>query len=73
MEGPMEKDVEEVDAEMDMGEAPSTRNLAPEQALVPLATMLVIAGIWAGGQGNQLAKPAISLRARGNAPAIQAE
>ena len=45
MEGPIEKDVEEADAEMDVGEAPPTGVLAPEQAPAPPATMLVTAGI----------------------------
>ena len=49
MEGPMEEDVDEVDEEMDMGEAPPTRESASEQALAPPVTLLVIAGIWAGG------------------------
>ena len=34
----MEEDVEEVDKEMDVGEAPPTGDLAPEQAPVPPAT-----------------------------------
>ena len=34
MEGPIEEDVEEADAEMDMVEAPPTGNLAPEQVPV---------------------------------------
>ena len=45
MEGLMEEGFEEVDAEMDVGEAPPTADLAPEQALVPPATMLVTVGI----------------------------
>ena len=45
MEGPMEEDFEEADAEMDVGDAPPTGDLAPEQALLPPATMLVTAGI----------------------------
>ena len=45
MEGPMEEDIEEADAEMDMGEAPPTGDLAPEQAPVLLVTMLAMAGI----------------------------
>ena len=44
----MEEDVEEVDTEMDMGEAPPTGDSAPEQVPAPLATMLAMAGIWAG-------------------------
>ena len=32
----MKEDVKEVDTEMDMGEAPPTEELVPEQALVPL-------------------------------------
>ena len=65
----MEEDVEEVDAEMDMGEAPPTRNSAPEQAPALLATMLAMAGIWAGGPSGQVAEPGVSSRARGKAPA----
>ena len=34
----MEEDVEEADKEMDVGEAPPTRDLAPKQALPPPAT-----------------------------------
>ena len=30
MKGPMEEDVEEADAEMDMGEVPPTGDLVPE-------------------------------------------
>ena len=73
MEGPIEEDVEEVDAEMDVGEAPPTGDLAPEQAPAPPATMLAMASIWAGGQDNQVAGPGISSRARGKVPATQAE
>ena len=69
----MEEDVEEVDKEMDMGEVPPTRDSAPEQAPVPPATWLVVAGIWAGGQGDQEAGPAVSSRAWGKAPTIQME
>ena len=42
----MEEDVEEADAEIDVGEAPPTGDLAPEQAPAPPATMLATAGIW---------------------------
>ena len=73
MEGPMEEDVEEADTEMDLGEAPPTGDSVPEQASAPLATMLVMAGIWAGGQDDQVAGPGVSLRARGKAPTGQAE
>ena len=38
VEGPMKEDVEEVDAEMDVGEAPPTEDSALVQALVPPAT-----------------------------------
>ena len=38
MEGPMEEDVEDVDKEIDVGEALPTRELVPEQAPVLLAT-----------------------------------
>ena len=44
MEGPMEEDVDEVD----IGEAP-TRDLVPKQVPVLPATLLAMAGIWAGG------------------------
>ena len=69
----MEEDVKEVDEEMDVGEVPPTRDLAPEQVLVLLATLLVMAGIWAGGQGDQVARPGVSSRAQGKAPTIQVE
>ena len=49
MEGPMEEDVEEADKEMDVGEAPPTRELVPEQAPVPPATLLVQHGWNLGG------------------------
>ena len=45
----MEEDVEEADKEIDMGEAPSTRYLALKKAMVPLVTLLLMAGIWADG------------------------
>ena len=73
MEGPMEEDVEEVDTEMDMGEVPPTGVLVPEQAPAPPATMLAMAGIWAGGPSGQVAEPGVSSRAWGKAPAGQAE
>ena len=69
----MEEDVEEVDAEMDVGEAPPTGVSAPEQAPVPLATMLAMAGIWAGGPSGQVAELGISSRARGKVLATQPE
>ena len=69
----MEEDVEEADAEMDVGEAPHTGDLVPEQAPVPPETMLVTAGIWAGGQDDQVAGLGVSSRARGKAPAAQVE
>ena len=69
----MEEDVEEVDTEMEAGEAPPTGDLAPEQVLVPPATMLVMAGIWAGGQDDQVAGPGVSSRAQGKAPTAQVE
>ena len=71
----MEEDVEEVDEEMDMGEAPPNRDSAPEQVPAPPATLLVVSGIWAGGSGDQLIRqgPAASSRAQGKAPAIRAE
>ena len=73
MEGPMEEDVEEVDAEMDVGEAPPTGVSVPEGAPAPPATMLVTAGIWAGGPSGQAAEPGVSSRARGKAPARRVE
>ena len=69
----MEEDVEEADTEMDVGEVPPTEDLAPEQAPAPPATMLVTAGIWSGGQDNQMAEPSVSSGPRGKAPAGQAE
>ena len=73
MEGPLEEDVEEADAEIDVGEATPTGVSAPEQAPALPATMLVMAGIWAGGPNGQVAEPGVSLRARGKAPARQVE
>ena len=73
MERPMEEDVEEADAEIDVGEVPPTGDLAPEQVLVPPETLLAMAGIWVGGQDDQVAGLGISLRARGKAPARQVE
>ena len=69
----MEEDVEEADAEMDMKEAPPTGVSAPEQVLALLATMLAMAGIWAGGPSGQVTEPGVSSRAWGKAPAGQAE
>ena len=69
----MEEDDEEADGEMDVGEAPPTGDLALEQAPALLATMLATAGIWVGGQDDQVAKPVVSSRARGKALATQAE
>ena len=59
----MEENVEEVDTEMDMGEAPPTEYFAPEEAPVPPETMLAMAGIWLGGQDDQVAGPVVSSRA----------
>ena len=75
MEGPMDEDVEEADKEMDVGKAPLTRDLVPEQALAPPAILPAMAGIWGGGQGDQVAGqgPATCLRARGKVPAVQVE
>ena len=73
MEGPIEEDVEEADAEMDMAKAPPTGVSAPEQVPAPPATMLAMAGIWVGGPRGQVAKPGISLRAWGKAPTGQVE
>ena len=69
----MQNNLEEADKEIDVGKAPPTRDLAPEHAPALLATLLAMDGIWMGGRGNQVAGPAISSRARGKAPAIQAE
>ena len=69
----MEEDVEEADAEMDVGEAPPTGDLVPEQMPVPPATMLAMVGIWAGGQDDQVAGLGVSLMAWGKVPARQAE
>ena len=69
----MEEDVKEVDAKMDVGEAPPPGVSAPEQAPAPPATMLVMAGIWAGGLSGQVAKPGISSRARGKVATGQVE
>ena len=57
---------------MDGGEAPPNGVSVPKQALVPPATMLVMAGIWVGGPSGQVAEPGISSKARGKAPAGQA-
>ena len=73
MEGPMEEDVEEADKEMDMGEVPPIGDSAPKQALALPVTLLVMAGIWVDGPSGQVAGLAISLRARGKVPTIQAE
>ena len=73
MEGPMEEDIEEADAEMDVGEVPPTGDLAPEQAPAPPVTLLAMAGIWVGGQGDQVAELGISSRAQGKATCIQVE
>ena len=69
----MEEDVEEADAEINVGEAPPTGVLAPEQVLVPPATILVMAGIWVGGPSVQAAEPGITSRAQGKAPTGQVE
>ena len=58
VEGQMEEDVEEVDKEIDVGEAPPTRESAAKQAPALLATLLVTAETWAGGRGDQVAGPA---------------
>ena len=69
----MEEDVEEVDAEIDVGEVPPTGVSAPEEAPAPPPMMLASAGIWGGGPSGQVAEPGISSRAHGKAPAGQAE
>ena len=73
MKGPMEEDVEEADIEIDVGEARPTGDLVLEQAPAPPVTMLMMASIWAGGPSGQVAKPVVSLRSQGKAPAGQAE
>ena len=47
MEGPMEEDVEEVDEEIDRGEAPPIGESATDEAPALPATVLVVSGIWA--------------------------
>ena len=69
----MEWLMEEADKEMDVGEAPPTGDSVPDQVLAPPATMLEMAGIWMGGQDDQVAGPGISSRAQGKAPTGQAE
>ena len=61
------------DAEMDVGKAPPTGDLVPEQAPVPPVTMLATAGIWAGGQDDQVPGLGVSSRAWGKAPTTQAD
>ena len=61
----MEEDVEEADEEMDVGEVPLTRDSVQEQALAPMATLLVMAGIWAGGQGDQVAGQGLGHQLKG--------
>ena len=51
----VEEDVEEVGEDADMGEMPPTEESMPEQVPAPLATLLVAAGIWAGGPSDQVA------------------
>ena len=58
---------------MDVGEVPPTGVSVPEQAPAPLATMLAMAGIWAGGPSSQVAEQGISSRGWGKVPAGQAE
>ena len=58
---------------MDVGEVPPTEDLVPEQAPTPLETMMAMAGIWVGGQDDQVARLGISLRAWGKGPARQVE
>ena len=75
MEEVVEDNIEEVDKEVDMGEVPFSGVLVAEQALVPPAALLAVAGIWTGGPSNQVdgQGPAVSLRARGKAPTVYAE
>ena len=74
---PMEEPVQEKEAGKDvvMGVATPTEELAPEQALALLMTLLAVAGIWARGPSDQVAGqgPGTSLRAPGKAPTIQVE
>ena len=72
---PMEENVEEVDEEVDMVEAPPTGDSVPEQEPALPVALLAVARIWAGGPSDQVARrgPDTSLKARGKAPAIQAE
>ena len=58
---------EEVGKYADVGGAPPTENLASGQVPSPPAILLAVAGIWAGGPGNQVAGQgwATSSRARG--------
>ena len=69
----MDEDVEEVDADMNVGEAPPTGVSAAEEAPALPAMMLAMAGIWAGGSSGQAAEPGVSSRAQGKVPAGQAE
>ena len=71
----VERSIEEDVEEMDVGEAPPTRELVPEQAPAPPVTLLATAGIWVGSRGDQVARQglATSLRARCKAPTIQVE
>ena len=75
VEEPLEEDVEEAGKDADMGEAPPPEESEPEQAPVPPATYLAVAGIWAGSPGNRVAGrgPAASSRAQGKVPTIEAE
>ena len=73
---PMEPvEEEEVGKDADMGEALLTRESAPKQALALPATLPVAARFWLGVPSNQVAGRglAITSRARGKAPTIQAE
>ena len=71
----MEVDIEDVDEELDVGEAPPTGDSAPEQAPAPPATLPAAAGVWLGGPSDQVAgsAPVASSRSQGKAPTIQAE
>ena len=66
MEEPMEADVKEADEEVDVGEAPPTGDLAPEQAPAPRVTLPAAAGFWVGSPSDQVAgrELAASSRAR---------
>ena len=71
----MEEDVEEADKEIDVGEAPLTRESVPEQVPAPLMPLLAAFGIWAGNPGDQVVGGGLvtSSRAQGKLPTVQVE